>query len=256
MRFSEPRTSTLSRSARARRTHADLIAAAARAGKAILCEKPVSLDLEEVDRALAAVAAAGVPFQIGFNRRFDPSHAAVRDAVADGAIGEPHLARISSRDPAPPPLEYSRVSGGLFLDMTMHDFDMARYVTGSEVIEVYARGAVRDHPARRLRRRRHRRRHAHARERLPDGDRQQPPGRLRLRPARRGVRLGGHGRLREPARAHCGGPRRGRHAPRGDAVLLPRPLPPHLHPPVGGVRRRGPRGARRRWAPRTHARRS
>jgi myo-inositol 2-dehydrogenase / D-chiro-inositol 1-dehydrogenase len=127
-------------------THADLIAQAAAAGKAILCEKPVSLDLEELDRALAEVTRAGVPFQIGFNRRFDPSHQAVRDAVADGAIGEPHLARISSRDPAPPPLEYSRVSGGLFLDMTVHDFDMARYVTGSEVTEVYARGAVRITP--------------------------------------------------------------------------------------------------------------
>src|SRR3954470_5468865 len=127
-------------------THAPLIEQAARAGKAILCEKPVSLDLRELDRALAEVTRAGVPFQIGFNRRFDPSHQAVRDAVADGAIGEPHLARISSRDPAPPPLEYSRVSGGLFLDMTVHDFDMARYVTGSEVTEVYARGAVRITP--------------------------------------------------------------------------------------------------------------
>ena len=127
-------------------THADLIGRAAAAGKAILCEKPVSLDLEELDRALAEVARAGAPFQIGFNRRFDPSHQAVRDTVAGGTIGEPHLARISSRDPAPPSLEYSRVSGGLFLDMTVHDFDMARYVTGSEVTEVYARGAVRITP--------------------------------------------------------------------------------------------------------------
>ena len=87
-------------------THADLIAAAARAGKAIFCEKPVSLDLAEVDRALAEVQAAGVPFQIGFNRRFDPAHQSVRDAVADGHVGEPQLVRISSRDPAPPPLEY------------------------------------------------------------------------------------------------------------------------------------------------------
>src|SRR3954466_15902066 len=127
-------------------THAPLIEQAARAGKAILCEKPVSLTLAEVDRALAAVTAAGVPFQIGFNRRFDPAHQAVRDAVAAGEVGAPPLARISSRDPAAPPLEYSRVSGGLFLDMTVHDFDMARYVTGSEVTEVYARGAVRITP--------------------------------------------------------------------------------------------------------------
>jgi myo-inositol 2-dehydrogenase/D-chiro-inositol 1-dehydrogenase len=127
-------------------THADLIVAAAEAGKAIFCEKPVSLDLAEVDRALAAVEAAGVPFQIGFNRRFDPAHAAVAAAVAGGEIGEPQLARISSRDPAPPPLDYIRTSGGIFLDMTIHDFDMARFVTGSEVVEVYARGGVRVDP--------------------------------------------------------------------------------------------------------------
>jgi myo-inositol 2-dehydrogenase / D-chiro-inositol 1-dehydrogenase len=128
-------------------THADLIVAAARAGKAIFCEKPVSLDLAEVDRALAAVRDAGVLFQIGFNRRFDPAHASVAAAVADGAIGEPQLARITSRDPAPPPPEYVRVSGGIFLDMTIHDFDMARFVTGSEVVEVFARGSVRIDPA-------------------------------------------------------------------------------------------------------------
>jgi myo-inositol 2-dehydrogenase / D-chiro-inositol 1-dehydrogenase len=123
-------------------THADLIVAAARAGKAIFCEKPISLDLAEVDRALAAVEAAGVPLQVGFNRRFDPAHAAVRDAVVRGDLGEPHLVRISSRDPAPPSMEYVRGSGGIFLDMTIHDFDMARFVTGSEVVEVFARGAV------------------------------------------------------------------------------------------------------------------
>jgi myo-inositol 2-dehydrogenase/D-chiro-inositol 1-dehydrogenase len=128
-------------------THADLIVSAAEAGKAIFCEKPVSLDLAEVDRALGAVQDAGVPFQIGFNRRFDAAHAAVAAAVAGGRIGEPHLARITSRDPAPPPLAYVRVSGGIFLDMTIHDFDMARFVTGSEVVEVYARGAVRIDPA-------------------------------------------------------------------------------------------------------------
>jgi len=128
-------------------THADLIVEAARAGKAIFCEKPVSLDLETVDRALDAVEAAGVPFQIGFNRRFDPAHASVRAAVAAGRVGDPHLVRITSRDPAPPPLSYVRVSGGIFLDMTIHDFDMARYVTGTEVVEVYARGAVRVDPS-------------------------------------------------------------------------------------------------------------
>jgi myo-inositol 2-dehydrogenase/D-chiro-inositol 1-dehydrogenase len=127
-------------------THADLIVAAAEARKAIFCEKPVSLELAEVDRALAAVDAAGVPFQIGFNRRFDPAHAAVAKAVASGELGEPQLARITSRDPAPPPLEYVRTSGGIFLDMTIHDFDMARFVVGSEVVAVYARGSVRVDP--------------------------------------------------------------------------------------------------------------
>ncbi len=124
-------------------SHAELIVAAAQAGKAIFCEKPVSLDLGELDLALATVEARGVPFQIGFNRRFDPAHASVRDAVAAGTIGDPHLVRISSRDPGPPPLEYVKSSGGLFLDMTIHDFDMARFVTGREVVEVFARGAVR-----------------------------------------------------------------------------------------------------------------
>jgi myo-inositol 2-dehydrogenase/D-chiro-inositol 1-dehydrogenase len=127
-------------------THAELIVAAAEAGKAIFCEKPVSLDLAEVDRALAAVDDAGVLFQIGFNRRFDPAHASVAAAVTDGTVGDPHLVRITSRDPAPPPMAYVAVSGGIFLDMTIHDFDMARFVTGSDVVEVFARGAVRIDP--------------------------------------------------------------------------------------------------------------
>lgn len=124
-------------------SHAELLVAAAEAGKAVFCEKPLSLELAELDYALEAVETAGVPCQIGFNRRFDPAHASVRDAVASGAIGEPHLVRISSRDPAPPPLGYVKTSGGLFLDMMIHDFDMARYVTDSEVVEVFARGRVR-----------------------------------------------------------------------------------------------------------------
>jgi len=128
-------------------THAPLIQASAEAGKAIFCEKPVSHDLADVDRALDAVARTGVPFQIGFNRRFDPAHRSVRDAVESGRVGELHLVRITSRDPYPPPPTYVRSSGGIFLDMTIHDFDMARYVTGSEVVEVYARGAVRIDPS-------------------------------------------------------------------------------------------------------------
>ena len=128
-------------------THVDLMVEAARAGKAIFAEKPISLNLAEVDRALAAVDAAGVPLMVGFNRRFDPGHQFVHDQVAAGVVGDVHLARITSRDPAPPPIEYIKVSGGIFLDMTIHDFDMARYVTGSPVVEVYAKGAVRVDPA-------------------------------------------------------------------------------------------------------------
>jgi len=127
-------------------THVGLIEAAADAGKPIFCEKPIAHDLEEVDRSLAAVARAGVPFMVGFNRRFDPAHRSVRDAVVAGTVGDVHLVRITSRDPEPPPLSYVRVSGGIFLDMTIHDFDMARYVTGSEVVEVVAYGAVRIEP--------------------------------------------------------------------------------------------------------------
>jgi myo-inositol 2-dehydrogenase / D-chiro-inositol 1-dehydrogenase len=123
--------------------HVDAIVAAAAAGKAIFCEKPLSLDLAHLDRGVDAVGRAGVLFQVGFNRRFDPAHQSVRDAVVAGAIGDVHVVRISSRDPHPPTAEYALRSGGLFLDMTIHDFDMARYVTGSEVVEVYARGATR-----------------------------------------------------------------------------------------------------------------
>jgi myo-inositol 2-dehydrogenase/D-chiro-inositol 1-dehydrogenase len=128
-------------------THVPLLFEAARCGKAIFCEKPISLDLGRVDEALAIVREAGVPIQIGFNRRFDAAHKSVRDAVADGLLGDVHVVRITSRDPAPPPIEYVKVSGGIFLDMMVHDFDMARYVTGSEVVEVHALGAVRIDPA-------------------------------------------------------------------------------------------------------------
>ncbi len=128
-------------------THIDLLVAAARAGKPVFIEKPLSLDLAEVDRGLAAVREAGIAVQVGFNRRFDASHKAVHDAVASGDVGDVQMVRITSRDPAPPPIEYIKVSGGIFCDMTIHDFDMARYVTGSEVAEVYAKGDVMVDPA-------------------------------------------------------------------------------------------------------------
>lgn len=123
-------------------THAQFIEEAAAAGKHIFCEKPIDFDLKRIDRALEAVDKAGVKLQIGFNRRFDPSFKRARDMVAEGKIGKPHIVHIISRDPAPPPVEYIKVSGGIFLDMTIHDFDMARYLIGSEVEEVYAVGGV------------------------------------------------------------------------------------------------------------------
>jgi myo-inositol 2-dehydrogenase/D-chiro-inositol 1-dehydrogenase len=127
-------------------SHVDLLVAAARTGKPVFLEKPVSLDLAETDRGLAAAERVGLYLQVGFNRRFDPAHRSVRDAVASGAIGDVHLVRISSRDPALPPLEYLRVSGGIFLDMTVHDFDLSRFVAGSDIEEVYAIGEVRIDP--------------------------------------------------------------------------------------------------------------
>jgi myo-inositol 2-dehydrogenase/D-chiro-inositol 1-dehydrogenase len=123
-------------------THADFVVKAAQAGKHIFCEKPVDLTVAKVHAALDAVKKAGVKMQVGFNRRFDHNFRRVRDLVESGAVGTPHLIKISSRDPAPPPPAYVAVSGGIFLDMTIHDFDMARFQAGSEVEEVYATGAV------------------------------------------------------------------------------------------------------------------
>jgi myo-inositol 2-dehydrogenase/D-chiro-inositol 1-dehydrogenase len=128
-------------------THARLIVEAARAGKHIFCEKPIDFDVGRIGAALDAVNEAGVKLQIGFNRRFDHNFKKVRDVVTSGGVGDVHIVRITSRDPAPPPIEYVKVSGGLFLDMTIHDFDMARYLSMSEVVEVYAQGAVLVDPA-------------------------------------------------------------------------------------------------------------
>lgn len=122
-------------------THWFIMSDAARAGKHIFCEKPLALDLPSIDSALAAVEAAGVKLQVGFNRRFDPSFLRVRELVASGAIGRPCILRIASRDPEPPSVAYAKASGGMYLDMTIHDFDMARFLVG-EVEEVYAMGSV------------------------------------------------------------------------------------------------------------------
>lgn len=124
-------------------THVEICQAAAAAGKHIFCEKPIALDLEQIDETLAVVKETEVKFQVGFNRRFDVNFRRVRDVISSGEIGEPHILRITSRDPVPPPIEYVKISGGMFLDMTIHDFDMARYLIGSEVDELYAVGDVR-----------------------------------------------------------------------------------------------------------------
>jgi myo-inositol 2-dehydrogenase/D-chiro-inositol 1-dehydrogenase len=128
-------------------THADLAIAAARAGKAIFCEKPVDLSLKRVDACLAAVRKAGVPMLVGFNRRFDPSFAEIRRRLQAGAIGAVEQVVITSRDPGPPPLAYIKVSGGQFRDMTIHDFDMARWLLGEEPTEVFAYGSCLVDPA-------------------------------------------------------------------------------------------------------------
>ncbi|MCH7613502.1 MAG: inositol 2-dehydrogenase [Candidatus Marinimicrobia bacterium] len=122
--------------------HADQIIQAARAGKHIFCEKPIALDPAEINTVLDTVRENNVKLQLGFNRRFDPDFKRLKDIVVQGEIGQLYMIRITARDPSPPPPEYIRSSGGIFLDMTIHDFDMVRYLSDSEVVEVYARGAV------------------------------------------------------------------------------------------------------------------
>ncbi|MGP1395355.1 MAG: inositol 2-dehydrogenase [Inquilinaceae bacterium] len=123
-------------------THVDLITLAAKAGKAVLCEKPIDLDIARVDRCREAIAGLKVPVQIGFNRRYDPSHRAVAQAVRDGEIGTVEQVIITSRDPEPPPAAYLKVSGGLYRDMMIHDFDLARFVLGEEPVAVSAMGGA------------------------------------------------------------------------------------------------------------------
>jgi myo-inositol 2-dehydrogenase/D-chiro-inositol 1-dehydrogenase len=122
-------------------THAFMMKDAALAGKHIFCEKPLALNLQDIDDALEVVDNAGVKLQVGFNRRFDRSFRRVREIVASGRIGRPCILHITNRDPLPPGIEYARSSGGMFLDMSIHDFDMARYQLG-EVEEVFAMGSV------------------------------------------------------------------------------------------------------------------
>ena len=129
-------------------THADLISLGAEAGLPVFCEKPIALGLETTDRVLERVNTAGIPLQIGFQRRFDPGFTAARDMMTSGQLGRLYLARLSTHDPEPPPDAYIKVSGGIFMDMLIHDFDLIRWVSGQEVVEVIAAGGtLTDNPA-------------------------------------------------------------------------------------------------------------
>jgi myo-inositol 2-dehydrogenase / D-chiro-inositol 1-dehydrogenase len=128
-------------------THADLVEAAARAGKAVFCEKPLDLDRSRAEACVAVAEECGVPLMVGFNRRFDPNFALLERQIRDGRIGRLELLTITSRDPAPPPIEYVRRSGGLFRDMMIHDFDMARWLLNEEPVEVFAAVSVLIDPA-------------------------------------------------------------------------------------------------------------
>ena len=123
-------------------SHADLIESAIKWGKHIFCEKPMDLSLERTASLSQMAEDAGVKLMLGFNRRFDPDFLAARKAVRDGKIGEVQIVKITSRDPGLPPLDYIKNSGGLFMDMAIHDFDMARYIMDKEVVEVFAKGLV------------------------------------------------------------------------------------------------------------------
>ena len=123
-------------------THADLIERFARAGKAVFCEKPIDLNIERVRACLDVIKETGGKVMLGFNRRFDPHFAAVRKAIDEGRIGKVEMVTITSRDPGAPPAEYIKVSGGIFRDMTIHDFDMARFLLGEEIATVSASASV------------------------------------------------------------------------------------------------------------------
>lgn len=128
-------------------THADLIEQLSRAGKAIFCEKPIDLDVERVKACLKVVDAEGATLMVGFNRRFDPHFQAVRKVIDEGQIGDVEMVTIVSRDPDAPPVDYIKRSGGIFRDMTIHDFDMARYLLGEEIDTVTAQASVLVDPA-------------------------------------------------------------------------------------------------------------
>ena len=122
-------------------THSELIEAATKAGKAVLCEKPVDLSLERARACLSAVKATGKPVMIGFNRRFDPNFALIKESLTAGQIGKAELLSVTSFDPAPPPVSYVKVSGGLFRDMMIHDFDIANFIMGEAPVSIVACGS-------------------------------------------------------------------------------------------------------------------
>jgi myo-inositol 2-dehydrogenase / D-chiro-inositol 1-dehydrogenase len=128
-------------------THSSISLEAVKVGKHIFCEKPIDHDVEKIKAVMEAVKRSKVKYQVGFNRRFDHNFRAAQEAVLNGKIGTQHVIKITSRDPEAPPVSYVKVSGGIFLDMTIHDFDMVRYLSGSEVEEVYAIGSALVDPA-------------------------------------------------------------------------------------------------------------
>ncbi len=123
-------------------THSPISIEALKAGKHVFCEKPVDSDVEKIKEVIKAVKESGKKFQVGFNRRFDSNFASIKDTILAGELGEVQIVKITSRDPEAPPIEYVKVSGGMFMDMTIHDFDMARFLSGSEPVEIFARGSV------------------------------------------------------------------------------------------------------------------
>ena len=128
-------------------THSNISLEAIAAGKHVFCEKPIDHDLAKIKEVVKALEGSNIKYQVGFNRRFDHNFAAVRKAVVDGKIGETHIIKVTSRDPEPPSAEYAAVSGGMFLDMTIHDFDMVRFLAGCDAEEIYVQSAVLVDPA-------------------------------------------------------------------------------------------------------------
>ncbi|PPK83252.1 myo-inositol 2-dehydrogenase [Lacrimispora xylanisolvens] len=128
-------------------THSPISVEAIKAGKHVFCEKPIDHDVDKIKEVIDALKDSKVKYQVGFNRRFDHNFEAVRNAVAAGKIGDPHIIKVTSRDPEPPSAEYAAVSGGMFLDMTIHDFDMVRYLAGCDAEEIYVQSAVLVDPA-------------------------------------------------------------------------------------------------------------